>query len=149
MYFHSPFLRQSAKSASARRLCSASGGAAGRQEDRQKTGKGRKAALAEHPKLLGTGFTAAHENVPEILRHQTARRGTTKITPAAAARASRPPKLKAVADPQRSQRAPKRSEAGSAPTPMARLDQPKAAPRRFLGTRSATSALSTPSVRPK
>src|SRR5262245_15726383 len=68
------------------------------------------------------------------------RAGTRRARPSAAPRASTAPKVKALGAPQRSQRAPNSSEAGSAPSPRVRLYQPKAAPRRSAGTRSATSA---------
>ncbi len=76
-------------------------------------------------------------------------RGTTSTSPTEAASANAAPSANAEGAPSRSQTTPKSSEAGSAPRPTARLNQPNAVPRLAAGTRSATSARSVPSTRPE
>src|SRR5437762_13836855 len=69
--------------------------------------------------------------------------------PIEAASANAAPKSNATRELNRSHSAPKRIEAGSAPSPIVKLYQPNAVPRRAAGTMSVTRARSVPSVRPK
>src|SRR5258705_844782 len=73
----------------------------------------------------------------------------TNIIPTAAASASDAPITNAAGAPARSHIQPNSSDAGSAPRPIARLYHPNAVPPPSAITKSALSARSLPSVRPK
>jgi hypothetical protein len=75
--------------------------------------------------------------------------GTTTANSSAAPAAIAAPSMNAASGLARCQTRPKITEAGRAARPTAAWYQPYAAPRRDAGTRSATSAFSTPSVIPK
>src|SRR5512141_1608123 len=66
----------------------------------------------------------------------------------AARRATTAPVRKATRGLKRFQRRPKTTDAGRAAIPIAAWKIPYARPRKFSGTRSATSARSAPSVKP-
>src|SRR6516162_5565286 len=71
---------------------------------------------------------------------------TQNCSSSAAARAQAEPKANAVSGDSVAQSQPNSVEAGSRSMPTTRLYQPKAVPDCAEGTRSATSAFSTPSV---
>src|SRR3972149_1994911 len=80
---------------------------------------------------------------------QAERTGLTRTSPTAAKHALAAPTRKANPLPFQSHISPNAIDAGSTAAPMTPLYQPNAMPRRVAGTRSATSARSTPSVSPK
>src|SRR4051794_30744760 len=96
----------------------------------------------------------AHASVEAAHRlgqsHALARtRGIAGGRPSAATTAKVAPIMNAALAPLWSHTYPNRIDAGNAPSPIARLYQPNAVPRRAGPTRSATSARSLPSVNPK